>query len=93
MGTLTQPLKTNPKQPANQTKQSQKTDPKPTKNKTKNHHYTTTKNKTKTKSLPALKALWNGGFKGGRRKKKKQAQSLDSKGFGEKNKIVGNFFI
>ncbi|MDI9364941.1 MAG: hypothetical protein QM541_08315 [Flavobacterium sp.] len=31
-------------------------------------------------SLPALKALWNGGFKGKGRKKKKQAQSLDSKG-------------
>ncbi len=39
---------------ANQTKQRQKTDTKPTKNKT--------KNQPKTKSLPALKAFWNGGF-------------------------------
>jgi hypothetical protein len=44
-------------------------------------------------SLPALKALWNVGFRGKGRKKKKQAKSLDSKGFGEKNKNVENFFI
>jgi hypothetical protein len=44
-------------------------------------------------SLPALKALWNGGFKGGRRKKEKEAQSPAQQGFESKNIIVENFFI
>jgi hypothetical protein len=43
-------------------------------------------------SLPALKALWNGGFRGKGKKKKKQAKSLDSKGFEKKIKNVENFF-
>jgi hypothetical protein len=43
-------------------------------------------------SLSALKALWNGGFKGGRRKKEKEAQSPAQQGFESKNIIVENFF-
>jgi hypothetical protein len=37
--------------------------------------------------------LWNGGFKGGRRKKEKEAQSPAQQGFESKNIIVENFFI
>ncbi|MFN0081178.1 MAG: hypothetical protein ACKVOM_01550 [Ferruginibacter sp.] len=59
---------------------------------TQKNHYTSTKNQTKTKSPPALKALWNGGFKGGRRKIKKEAQSPAQQGFESKNVIVENFF-
>jgi hypothetical protein len=44
-------------------------------------------------SLPALKAFWNGGFKGGRRKKEKEAQSPAQQGFESKKVIVENFFI
>jgi hypothetical protein len=43
-------------------------------------------------SPTALKCFSVGGFREKGKKKKKQAQSLDSKWFGEKNKIVENFF-